>query len=136
MFALPISEEFTANIVFVAVASSLIPAAVLKLLLSVFFQHSVGFLKLFVALMVSSFLIYGAGYALGQQNDPTLRALAQLSPLIATGAVLLAQALLLALVITDESGQRIPLWQWLAVFVIQYVLSLGLAYLLMLARSL
>ena len=136
MLTLPIGDEFTANIVFVAITSSLIPAVVIKLLLAFFFQKNAGFIKLFLALMASTFILYGIGYAADRQNLPMVHALVQTSPLVLVAAIIVAQTVILAVVVTDDIGQRIPLWHWFVVLILQYVLSLGLAYLLALAVSL
>ena len=135
MNSIPISGGLSAALVFGAVASSLIPALVIKVLMSVFFQRSVGFLKVLIAIIASVFLAFGVAYALGLQSEAAFRALPQNTTLMITGASMLAQAVLLTVIVTDEIGQRIPLWQWIIVLILQYVLYIGFAFLLALALS-
>jgi|SRR6056297_815489 len=135
MNPIPISGDLSAALIFGAVASSLIPAVVIKVLMSVFFQRNVSFLMTLIAIIVSVFLTFGVAYALGLQSAAAFRALPQSTTLIITGASMLVQAVILSIIVTDTGGQRVPLWQWIVVLVLQYALYIVFAVLWALAMS-
>ena len=135
MNLIPITGDFSANLVFSVIGSTLIPALVLKLIFSFFFQRNIGYLKLLAGLIGAMLLGFGIAYALGLQSQAAYRALSQYSTLAISAGTLLSQALVLFAVVTDDIGQRIPFWQWIVALIIQYVLYTAFAYLLALALS-
>lgn len=121
MNAISFSGGLSIGLVFAAIASALIPAAVIKALMSIFFQRNISYLMTVIALLGSIAAIFGISYVLGIRSDAALRALPQNATYIFTGATIFIQAAFLALIVSDDIQQRIELWKWLLVLVLQYV---------------
>jgi len=113
-----------------AALSSLIPAFVVKILMSGVFRHRVSYLMVFIAFIISVVAMIGVLVFLGLADEQSFEALPLDQSLGLTAAGFLVQALLLAAMATDENHEFIALWKWVAVLILQYVVYVVIAFII------
>ncbi len=115
-----------------SVLASLIPALVVKVLMSVIFGRSVSYLLILLGMAVTFILTVMTMFALGYTSEENLDAIPSSVSIGLSVGGLVVQAFALSLIAPDQNMERIAAWRWGILLILQYVVYFAIALLLVL----
>ena len=120
-------------IIFASLLASLIPAFVVKMLMSVFFGRRVSYLKV-LGVMAVTYVTMSMGVTLmGYETEASFETMPDWVAITVIIATFVFQAILLWVAVTDEDGDVVPVLGWVIALVLQYVVYLLIGLLIIFA---